>query len=81
VERFCFTCYKCPPLLFSVVFSVFFWSFSVRLDSALLLYSLPAPQTLPVQCDPLTYYGTLIAAGYCPKYLSNLALSASERIN
>jgi hypothetical protein len=65
----------------SVVFSALLWSFSVRLDSALLLCSLPTPQTLPVQCNPLTYCGTLAAAGYCPKYLGNLALLASERTN
>jgi len=81
VERSCSACYKCPSPLFSVVFSVFFWSFSVRLDSALLLCSLPALQTLPVQCDPLAYCGTLVAAGYYPKYLGNLALPASERMN
>jgi hypothetical protein len=54
---------------------------SVRLDSALLLCSLPAPQTLPIQCDPLTYCGTLVAAWYYPKYLGNLVLPASERMN
>ena len=65
-----------PP--FSVVSSVFFWSFLVRFDSALLLCLLPAPQTLLVQCDPLTYCGTLAVAGYCPKYLGNLAQRADE---
>jgi hypothetical protein len=74
VERSCSACYKCPSPLFSVVFSIFYWSFLVRLDSALLLCSLPAPQTLPVQCGPLTYCGALAAAGYYPKYLDNLAL-------
>jgi hypothetical protein len=39
------------------------------------------PRRFSVQCDPLTYCGTLAAAGYCPKYLSNLALPASERMN
>ena len=81
MERSCSTCYKCPSPLFSVVFSVFYWSFLVRLDSALLLCSLPAPQTLLIQCGPLTYCGTLAAAGYYPKYLDNLALPASERMN
>ena len=81
MERFCSACYKCPSPLFSVVFPVFLWSFSVRLDSALLLCSLPAPQTLSVQCDPLTYCGMFAAAGYYPKYLGNLALPASERMN
>jgi hypothetical protein len=68
-----------PPFLCSLL--SFLLVIFVRLDSALLLCSRPAPQTLPVQCGPLTYCGTLDAAGYYSKYLDNLALPASERMN
>ena len=39
-----------------------------------------SPQTLPVQCDPLIYCGTLAAAEFCPVCLGDPALSASEQM-
>jgi hypothetical protein len=39
-----------------------------------------APQTIPIQCDPLIYGGTLGAFGYCPICLGNTELLARDRM-
>ena len=81
MERFCSAYYKCPsPHFLCSLLSFLLLIFSPP-RFCLLLCLLSAPQTLPVQCDSLTYCGTLAAAGYCPKYLGNRALPASERMN
>ncbi|KAJ4507506.1 hypothetical protein HRR83_004084 [Exophiala dermatitidis] len=41
---------------------------------------LVAPQTIPIQCDPLIYGGTLGAFGYCPICLGNTELLARDRM-
>lgn len=41
---------------------------------------LVAPQTIPIQCDPLIDGGTLGAFGYCPICLGNTELLARDRM-
>ncbi|KAL6240235.1 hypothetical protein RBB50_012872 [Rhinocladiella similis] len=41
---------------------------------------LAAPETIPIQCDPLIYGGTLGAFGYCPICLGNTLLFARDRM-
>lgn len=41
---------------------------------------LERPETLPIQCNPFVYGGTLACPGYCPFCLGNAALPAPTRI-
>ncbi|WQF80676.1 hypothetical protein CDEST_05690 [Colletotrichum destructivum] len=43
-------------------------------------WHLARPETLPVQCDPLTYGGVLATAGYCPLCMSGSSLEPEARL-
>ncbi len=43
-------------------------------------FHLGRPETLPIQCNPFVYGGTLACPGYCPFCLGNTALPAPTRM-